>query len=93
MQYPESFKQEVLNSFGNFDELNNILNNHPEIIGQLLNAFACAVISPEEIVREIEKGNSQTILERAKKIVAGKKLYNQWLQLNGEKIESEEKCR
>lgn len=89
MEYPQKFKEEILNSLGNFSELKSILDNYPEVVGQLLGAFASAVITPEEIVRELEKGNSTTILERAKKIVAGKKLYDEWVQLNDSKIAQE----
>lgn len=78
MQYSEEFKQKVLAILGDSEEMRERLNRGDEVIGRYLYDAASVNISAEEIVAAGDSMNFQIIVEKAKKIVALKALYEEW---------------
>ena len=81
MQYSEEFKKEAIDIvFENSAYMKLYLENGDnEIIGETLEAFSKSFITAEEIIAELEKGNTEALLKQARKIIVAKKLYKEWL--------------
>jgi len=81
MQYPEEFKEEVLKTLGDSEEMRRLLDIGHDIIGRYLDDSRHGSFSAEEIVAACESLNLQDLYQKAKKQVAIRKLYNEWSTL------------
>lgn len=78
MQYPEEFKQKVLETIGDSDELRKRLDEGQEIIGRYLDDSRYSGISNEEVIEACESMNFQGIYQKAKRQLAMDELYQEW---------------
>ena len=84
MQYPEEFKQKVLSTLGNSEELKKRLDEGQEIVGRILDDSSYNTISAKEIVDACESMNLQGLYNKAKQVVAIEELYEEWGELHNE---------
>ena len=80
MQYPEEFKQKILSTLGENEEMRKSLDEGEEIVGRYLYDSKSS-ISPQEIIEACESSNIQGIYQKAKRQLAIEELYSEWLEL------------
>ena len=81
MQYSEEFKQKILSTLGDSEEIRKRLDEGQEIIGRYLDDSRHDGVSSKEIVEACERMNVQGIYLKAKRQMAIEKLYNEWSEL------------
>ena len=81
MQYSEEFKQKVLSTLGDSEEMRKRLDEGQEIIGRYLDDSRYNGVSAKEIVEACESMNVQGIYQKAKRQMAIEELYGVWSEL------------
>lgn len=81
MQYSEEFKQKVLSTLENSEEMKKRLDEGQEIIGRYLDDSRYSSVSPKEIVEAIESNNLTGIYMKAKRQLAIEELYGEWCEM------------
>ena len=81
MQYSEEFKQKVLSTLGDSEEMRKRLDEGQEIVGRYLDDSRYGGVSAKEIVEACESMNVQGIYQKAKRQIAIEELYGEWSEL------------
>ena len=81
MQYSEEFKQKVLSTLGDSEEMRKRLDEGQEIVGRYLEDSRYGGVSAKEIVKACESMNVQGIYQKAKRQIAIDELYGEWIEL------------
>lgn len=81
MQYSEEFKQKVLSTLGDSEEMRRRLDEGQEIVGRYLDDSRYGGVSAKEIVEACESMNVQGIYQKAKRQMAIEELYGEWSEL------------
>jgi hypothetical protein len=81
MQYSEEFKQKVLSTLGDSEEMRKRLDEGQEIVGRYLDNSRYGGVSAKEIVEACESMNVQGIYQKAKRQMAIEELYGEWSEL------------
>lgn len=81
MQYSEEFKQKVLSTLGDSEEMRKRLDEGQEIVGRYLDDSRYGGVSAKEIVEACESMNVQGIYQKAKRQMAIDELYGEWSEL------------
>lgn len=81
MQYSEEFKQKVLSTIGDSEEMRKRLDEGQEIVGRYLDDSRYGGVSAKEIVEACESMNVQGIYQKAKRQMAIEELYGEWSEL------------
>lgn len=81
MQYSEEFKQKVLATLGDSEEMRKRLDEGQEIVGRYLDDSRNSGVSAKEIVEACESMNVQGIYQKAKRQIAIDELYDEWIEL------------
>lgn len=81
MQYSEEFKQKVLSTLGDSEEMRKRLDEGQEIVGRYLEDSRYGGVSAKEIVEACESMNVQGIYQKAKRQIAIDELYGEWIEL------------
>ena len=81
MQYSEEFKQKVLSTLGDNEEMRKRLDEGQEIVGRYLDDSRYGGVSAKEIVEACESMNVQGIYQKAKRQMAIEELYGEWSEL------------
>lgn len=81
MQYSEEFKQKVLSTLGDSEEMRKRLDEGQEIVGRYLEDSRYGGVSAKEIVEACESMNVQGIYQKAKRQIAIDELYGEWIKL------------
>ena len=81
MQYSEEFKQKVLSTLGDSEEMRKRLDEAQEIVGRYLDDSRYVGVSAKEIVEACESMNVQGIYQKAKRQMAIEELYGEWSEL------------
>lgn len=81
MQYSEEFKQKVLSTLGDSEEMRKRLDEGQEIVGRYLDDSRYGGVSAREIVEACESMNVQGIYQKAKRQMAIEELYGEWSEL------------
>lgn len=81
MQYSEEFKQKVLSTLGDSEEMRKRLDEGQEIVGRYLDDSRYGGVSAKEIVEACESMNIQGIYQKAKRQMAIEELYGEWSEL------------
>ena len=81
MQYSEEFKQKVLSTLGDSEEMRKRLDEGQEIVGRYLDDSRYGGVSAKEIVEACESMNVQGIYQKAKRQIAIDELYGEWIEL------------
>ena len=81
MQYSEEFKQKVLSTLGDSEEMRRRLYEGQEIVGRYLDDSRYGGVSAKEIVEACESMNVQGIYQKAKRQMAIEELYGEWSEL------------
>jgi hypothetical protein len=81
MQYSEEFKQKVLSTLGDSEEMRKRLDEGQEIVGRYLDDSRYVGVSAKEIVEACESMNVQGIYQKAKRQMAIEELYGEWSEL------------
>jgi hypothetical protein len=81
MQYSEEFKQKVLSTLGDSEEMRKRLDEGQEIVGRYLDDSRYGGVSAKEIVEACESMNVQGIYQKAKRQMAIEELYGEWSEL------------
>ncbi len=81
MQYSEEFKQKVLSTLGDSEEMRKRLDEGQEIVGRYLDDSRYDGVSAKEIVEACESMNVQGIYQKAKRQMAIEELYGEWSEL------------
>lgn len=81
MQYSEEFKQKVLSTLGDSEEMRKRLDEGQEIVGRYLDDSRYGGVSAKEIVEACESMNVQGIYQKAKRQMAIEELYGEWYEL------------
>ena len=81
MQYSEEFKQKVLSTLGDSEEMRKRLDEGQEIVGRYLDDSRYGGVSAKEIVEACESMNVQGIYQKAKRQMAIEELYGEWSAL------------
>ena len=81
MQYSEEFKQKVLSTLGDSQEMRKRLDEGQEIVGRYLDNSRYGGVSAKEIVEACESMNVQGIYQKAKRQMAIEELYGEWSEL------------
>ena len=93
MQYPESFKDRVLNTIGYSEELKKSLDEGQDSIGEMLNDFANRGFSAEEVYSAVEANNLSLLYKRAEAQIVSKKLYQEWLMMQNKENQNSDSDR
>ena len=79
MQYSDEFKQKVLATLGDSEEMRKRLDEGKEVVGRILHDEArYSGVSSTEIVAACESMNVQGIYLKAKRQLAVEALYSEW---------------
>ena len=81
MKYSEEFKQKVLSTLGDSEEMRKRLDEGQEIVGRILDDSRFSGVSSKEIVEACESMNVQGIYQKAKRQIAIDELYGEWIEL------------
>lgn len=81
MQYSEEFKQKVLSTLGDSEEMRKRLDEGQEIVGRYLDDSRYGGVSAKEIVEACESMDVQGIYQKAKRQMAIEELYGEWSEL------------
>ena len=81
MQYSEEFKQKVLSTLGDSEEMRRKLDEGQEIVGRYLDDSRYGGVSAKEIVEACESMNIQGIYQKAKRQMTIEELYREWSEL------------
>ena len=81
MQYSDEFKQKVLSTLGDSEEMRKRLDEGQEIVGRYLDDSRYGGISAKEIVEACEQMNYQGIYQKAKRQLALDELYGEWIEM------------
>ena len=81
MQYSEEFKQKVLATLGDSEEMRKSLDEGQKIVGRFLDDSRYGGVSAKEIVEACESMNFQGIYQKAKRQMAIEELYREWFEL------------
>lgn len=81
MQYSEEFKQKVLSTLGDSEEMRKRLDEGQEIVGRYLDDSRYSGVSSKEIVEAVESNNLAGIYMKAKKQLAVEQLYGEWCEM------------
>lgn len=81
MQYSEEFKQKVLSTLGDSEEMRKRLDEGQEIVGRYLDDSRYGGVSAKEIIEACESMNVQGIYQKAKRQMAIEELYGEWSEL------------
>ena len=81
MQYSKEFKQKVLSTLGDNEEMRKRLDEGQEIVGRYLDDSRFGSVSAKEIVEAVESNNLAGIYMKAKKQLAIEQLYNEWCEM------------
>lgn len=81
MNYSEEFKQKVLSTLGDSEEMKKRLDEGQEIVGRYLYDSGYGGVSAKEIVEACESMNVQGIYQKAKRQIAINELYDEWIEL------------
>lgn len=81
MQYSKEFKQKVLSTLGDSEEMRKRLDEGQEIVGRYLEDSRYGGVSAKEIVEACESMNVQGIYQKAKRQIAIDELYGEWIEL------------
>lgn len=81
MQYSEEFKQKVLSTLGDDEEMRKSLDEGQEFVGRILSDSCFGGVSSEEIVAACDSLNLQGIYIKAKRQLAIQQLYGEWLEM------------
>jgi hypothetical protein len=79
--YPEEFVAKVKAEFPDSVELHKYLDAGSEEVGHYLDDSRHFLMRSDEIIEAFESGESEKILEAAKKANRIKKLYDEWKEL------------
>lgn len=89
MKYSNEFKEKVLHTFGDREDIKKMLDNGNEFLGRILDDSSYGNFSPEEIIEACESLNLQQLYNKAKRIKALKELYREWLKMYREQYNIE----
>lgn len=89
MQYSEEFKQKVLATLGDSEEMRKRLDEGQEIVGRYLDDSRYGGVSAKEIVEAVESNNLQGIYQKAKKQIAIDELYGEWQEMYRSQYQSQ----
>ena len=78
--YSEDFKARVKDAFPDQDKMHEALDNGSELVGRYLDNSRGFSMKPEDIVKALEGGNQEKVLEVAKRADKLDKLYGEWLE-------------
>lgn len=81
LQYSDEFKQKVLSTLGDSEEMRKRLDEGQEIVGRYLDDSRYGGISAKEIVEACEQMNYQGIYQKAKRQLALDALYGEWIEM------------
>ena len=81
MQYSDEFKQKVLSTLGDSEEMRQRLDQGQEIVGRYLDDARYTGVSSKEIVEACESMNFQGIYKKAKRQLALESLYGEWVEM------------
>jgi len=81
MQYSEEFKQKVLSTLGNSEEMKKRLDEGQDIVGRILDDSRYSGVSAKEIVAAVESNDLAGIYMKAKNQLAVEELYNEWWEM------------
>ena len=81
MQYSEEFKQKVLSTLGDNEEMRKRLDEGQEVVGRYLDNSRYAGVSAREIVEAVENKNLAEVYMKAKKQLAVEQLYTEWCEM------------
>ena len=84
MQYSEEFKQKVLSTLGDSEEMRKRLDEGQEIVGRYLDDSRYGGVSAKEIVEACESMNVQGIYQKAKRQMAIEELYSGKVKIVGD---------
>jgi len=80
--YPADFVAKVKAEFPNWDKLHQALDAGNYFVGRYLDDSRGFSMRPEDIVKSLEGGKQDEVLEAAKKADRLNKLYGEWSDLS-----------
>jgi hypothetical protein len=78
--YSPEFIKRVKAVFPDWTDLHQALDSGSEVVGRYLNDSQGTPMRNEELVKALEGGKQQEVLEKAKKLAAIDELYSEWME-------------
>ena len=78
MQYSEEFKQKVLSTLGDSEDIKKMLDSGSEWLGRYLDDSSQGGLSPKEVVEACQSMNLQPLYQKAQRKLALQQLYGEW---------------